>query len=109
MKRFIIRTFEGFWVFEMPRMVFGGMEEEEGGFEGVWVVEGLFSAALRPSTQPITASMECSGTGLSGEDGCGRHDMAEWGQGWGYAIPMVHPKCCKHLVLTYFLVCGLKK
>ena len=59
------------------RMVYGGMEEE-GGFEGLWAIEGLFSAALRPSTQPITASMECSGTGLSGEDGCGRHDMAAY-------------------------------
>ena len=65
-EKFIFRTFEGFGVFERPRMVFGGMEEEERGFEGVWVVEGLFSAALRPSTQPVTASMECLGRGLDG-------------------------------------------
>ena len=59
----------------MPEWYSG--EWKKRGFEGLWVIEGLFSAALRPSTQPITASMECSGTGGDTGD-CGRHDMAAY-------------------------------
>ena len=43
---------------------YSGEWKKKGAFEGGLVIEGLFSAALRPSTQPITASMEGAGTGL---------------------------------------------
>ena len=48
----------------MPEWYSG--EWKKRGFEGLWAIEGLFSAALRPSTQPITASMERAGTRLDG-------------------------------------------
>ena len=35
-------------------------------------------AAYLTAVRVITASMECSGTQISGEDGCGRHDKAAY-------------------------------
>jgi len=52
----------GYWLLRGPEWYSG--EWKKRGFEGLWAIEGLFSAALQPSTQPVTANMEGAGIGL---------------------------------------------